>query len=263
MVVQDVQEGEYTPIPDGSTPEDVVFPGEGEGISPRHLPTIRDNEYQASRDVVGLPPVDLDKLKTRPKGLNNLVKTRPGRGGGEIKYIQWTSAADVFDEVFGPGQWGVRTVKIDKTAKADPSAAGQLIWEITFWGRFWAVGLPAEHDVFGWGQYYTKDANAHYADAIESAMSRCITKMGARLAKYLRVVWGRDEKEMEHISAPNATMLNAAVMMMKQIMGKSAEKKAEVEKILASNGLTFEDIEKSQVSAAELAKVNQEVSRLL
>lgn len=161
---------------------------------------------------VGNYPEKLNALKTRPSNIRPVVKTRDGRGG-KVQYIPWTSVADMFDDVFGPGQWRCRVVRLSDESRQDPDSKSNMIVEITAWCMFEAPGI-LPFDVYGWGRWYQKDPSANKSDAIESAISRAITKAGARLSKYARAVWAKDDELIQEFAPPKDAQIAGVIMAM-------------------------------------------------
>ena len=182
--------------------------------------------------MAGLPAVHggydvhLEHLKVRPKSVKGIIKSRVGRGGKPVRYVGWENTADVFDESFGPGMWSNSLYRLNQTPRIDTDKSGnnRTKTEVTAWCKFRGMGLPYEVDVFGHGFLYSDDPEASLADAIESAMSRALTKAGARLSKYLRSVWNQDDEAIKHLENASQTEINAAMMMISMIEDRAKSK---------------------------------------
>jgi len=219
---------------------------------------------------VGNFPAKLNDLKQRPKNIRPVVKTRQGRGGN-IQYIPWTSVADMFDDVFGPGQWRCKVVRIGDETRQDPNDKGYMVTDVTVWCTFEAPGI-LPFDVFGWGKWYQKDNNANKSDAIESAISRAITKAGARLSKYARAVWAKDDELIQEFAPPKESQV-AGVVMALDMIWKTNEKG--LRKLLSDYGAIipvsvpnnkFADIatdELKKMSGSQVAEIGKKAPTLM
>lgn len=219
---------------------------------------------------VGQYPAKLDDLKKRPAGIRPVVKTRQGRGGN-IQYIPWTSVADMFDDIFGPGQWRVRIVRLEKEPHQDPADKANMVTEVTLWGQFEAPGI-LPFDVFGWGRWYQKDSNANLSDAIESAISRAVTKAGARLSKYARAVWAKDDELIQEFAPPKDSQVAGVVMSMELVNNTN---ESGLRSMLATYGVDlpvqlpknkFNDVvsgELKKLTATQVAEIGKKLPSLM
>lgn len=228
---------------------------------PRHPTELIHNEW----------PMYLEKLRNLPEGRrrSNYIKTRPGKGGGTTSYTGWTNTADFFDMVYGPGQWYVEVLNIHEEVKQSNKNPTELMSEYMVHGRFRAPDT-APWDLFGHGFMYHKDDGASRSDAIESALSRCVSKAGARLSELLRSVWGKDDTMMALIQGATVTQVNGTTMAIQAIMNmaETIEEKdrAKVKIIgtLAKYGLgNWEKESLSGLTGAEITQVNKEIAELL
>lgn len=209
-----------------------------------------------------LPTVHREWLETRPRHIRGVLKSRVGRGG-QFQYLPWTSTADVFDAVFGPGGWQVNIHHLNQEERVytDKDNLVKSKIEVTTWCKFRAVGLPfPEYDVMGHGfYYYMADPESSLADAIESAMSRCITKMGARLSKYLRAVWAKDNEVIKSMTPATQGDISAVHMMYDEVV-KLKGGKAKTVKLFEKYGLASS----SEVTVENLTSTEaQELTKAL
>jgi hypothetical protein len=276
--IDEVKDGEFVEVD-----EDVDVADTADVAPGGEIPPTSTSSAPTSRDITTLPiarsynqsiqyvPANLEGLMRRqPNMTRSLVKSRQGRGGN-VKYTGWTNTADLFDLTFGPGQWGLTLDRIETYERLQNN---EMMCEYITFCTFDAAGMFKPITVIGSHDYQYKDNTAHRSDAIESAMSKALSKAGARVSMLLRSVWGKDDAAMQEIQSPDASAVNAIAMMIASIMEMAENRVAKVKEVnnvfkvyrLQFTGKegTPELINKLKTTTgAELAKMGSDLADLL
>jgi hypothetical protein len=238
---------------------DIVEVEGGERNLPATLPYGVGNmpQLNSTRSII-VPNGDLSVLMSNRKRVQ-FTKSRPGPGGTNITYTGWTNTADMLDYALGPLGWSIEVVEFLEYPKPDPSAAGQVIIEYVAHCRFHAIGLIHPMDVYGSHPYQSKNPNASHSDAMESAISKALSKAGARISEKMRSVWGKDDVAMQELSGPSEMQLKGLGMLMTQVDNMGKEK--EVDKVLKKHKVDRNGIK--GLSAAEVNVIQREIAELM
>lgn len=204
-------------------------------------------------------PAQLKTLVERPRGGGGIIKSRPGKGGS-VQYVGWTDAASLLDDVFGPGQYTLEIEHINEEMRPDPEMPSQFVTTYTVQYLFRdRANLVMPFTVFGWGDCYWKDKSAHRADALEAAYSRALTKSSARLCKWIRAVWAKDDEAMKAITSANPGQVSTAEMVIKQL--KAAGKEEGISRLLSNYGVSENDLKK--LTQLEITALSKDLGDLL
>lgn len=210
--------------------------------------------------------VQLTALETPPRSVASIIKTRQGRGG-EITYIPWPAASDLLDYAFGPGGWSVEVenqtfeTRVDTGRGAKP---GDLVYEYMVKCRCWASVMgPHYWTIYGWGNYYSKDDSAHRAEALEAAVSRCVTKFAARLSVAFRKVWAKDDLLVKAVTPASPAQISSCLMMIEQV-GTDAAKMVQIKTELKVLGVMEISKEAMKVlTMTQVAELNGKIAKLM
>ncbi len=225
------------------------------------------------REVI-LPAANLKYLEELPPGAKrrDYIKTRTARGGGNVQYTGWTNSADFLDTVFGPGQWGLELVEYNKSDPRQKSdEPTKMVVQYAVHCRLHAEGLLIPTDCWGHGEVWLNDINSNESDAIESGMSRALSKGVARISRLLRSVWGKDDETIQAITTAPVTQVNASIMAIRAIKNLAGGRE-DVEKMIeaalkraaAGQGLDgYEDAKLKRLTAQELQVFNREVAEIM
>jgi hypothetical protein len=221
----------------------------------------REGGYLAPRAMGDIGVFNPEGFKKPPKG-KKIVQQRQGRGG-IVKYVGWTNTADAFDDGFGVGNWGFKQLQVVEFEKPDPKNKTSTITEVNVMIEFDARGLYMPMQAWGHGDYFSKDASGSKSDAIETAISRALSKVGARLFPYLRAVWGKDDKALAEIMPPSDTAVTAVKILVDQL--SKGGKKDLVEGLITKSGIVRngDGPDYRSVSANELDEFRKAAANLL
>lgn len=194
-------------------------------------------------------------LVTRPRAAKNTTKSRLGPSGSTLSYTPWTDTADMFDKAFGVGNWGMEVLSLTDKATAEKV-------EVVAHVRVRAVGLAFPMDAIGHGDYLLTNTNAHYAFSAESAISRALNKIGARIAPRLRVLWTKDDEQLQEFTGANPTQVTTTMNVINQLT--NAGKGTDVDDLMAEYEIKMPyDTGIKELSAADVAKLQQKLATLL
>ena len=179
-----------------------------------------------------------------------LIKTKPGRGGKAVQYVEGGYVVSRLNEAFSPLGWEFRVVEKGETPRKNERSAEGEVW---VYGELTIVDHKNNYRVTK-GQYgqHPIHEKVPYGDALKAAGTDSLKKCASLLGIALDVYWGtldRAEEQKPTKLSPAETFERAKIMIaatrdtgglvayaekLKESKIFSAEQKKELNRLISS-----------------------------
>ncbi len=140
---------------------------------------------------INLAPTQIQLINEQTP--QQFIKTKPGRGGKKVKFIEGGYVTNKLNQIFGPINWSFKIIdRGESTRKTENNAEGEV----------WVYGELTIHDhkrkievTKGQSGQHPVHKNVPIGDAYKSAGTDCLKKCASLFGIGLDVYWGQIETQ--------------------------------------------------------------------